>query len=54
MGSKTLGKREVSREVFVAGEMSGLYKAISYANENVNVLECICKSLWPNTAFEIM
>lgn len=52
--SKTLVKREVSSEVSVTGEIPGLHKTISYANENVNVPECICKSLWPNTEFEIM
>lgn len=54
VGSKILVKREVSSEVFVTGEMSGLHKATSHANENVNDLECFCKSLWPNTEFEIM
>lgn len=54
MGSKTLVKREISSEVSVTGEVPGLHKTISYANENVNVPECICKSLWPNTEFEIM
>lgn len=54
VGSKTLVKREVSSEVSVTGEMPGLHKTISYTNENVNVPECICKSLWPNTEFEIM